>query len=172
MSTFAGRSMHGVPRHARRHAANPILRVEGLVAHPLALAPGDFAVLLHVPYVGGLSCIEGGNVPQTDWTGVPLADLIALAQPCQDAQFIQVSAGPYTVPVALADAGQVLLCDHLSGEPLRVENGGPWRLVVPGRSYYTSAKWVDRLVVTAEMPDNSAERISQARARARSAHPC
>jgi DMSO/TMAO reductase YedYZ molybdopterin-dependent catalytic subunit len=63
----------------------------------------------------------------------------------------------------------VLLCDHLAGEPLAVENGGPWRLVVPGTRYFSSVKWVDRLDVTAEEPDNSAERIARARAKARGA---
>jgi DMSO/TMAO reductase YedYZ molybdopterin-dependent catalytic subunit len=169
MATNAGRTVHGVPRQALKHAANPILRIEGLVARPLALTPNDLVDMPRRPYVGEISCLERGNVPETDWSGVMIADLISLAEPLPKAQFVRVCAGPYAVPVALDDARQALLCDHLSGEVLGPERGGPWRLVVPGSRYYTSVKWVDRLELTAGTPDNSAERISQARARARAA---
>lgn len=170
MTVYAGRSLHGVPRQARKHAANPILHIEGLVDRPLALTPADLSGLPRVSYVGELSGVEGGNVPETDRAGIPLSDLIALAEPRAEAHFVQVNAGPYAVPVAIADSGQVLLCDRLAGEPLPMEQGGPWRLVIPGSRYFTSVKWVDRLIVTAEPPDNSADRIAQARARARAAH--
>lgn len=169
MTTFAGRSIHGVPRHARDLAANPILHVVGEVDRPLSLSPEDLADLPRTPYIGSLSCVEGGNVPETNWTGMVLADLVSLAGPHPDARFVRVCAGPYAVPIRLEDGHSVLLCDRLAGETLAPEKGGPWRLVVPGSRYYTSVKWVDRLEVTVEEPDNSAERIAQARNRARSA---
>jgi DMSO/TMAO reductase YedYZ molybdopterin-dependent catalytic subunit len=169
MTVFAGRSANGVPRHARKHAADPILRVVGLVDRPVALTPEDLADLPRRPFVGGINCLERGNVPETDWAGMALADIVALASPRPDARFVRVCAGPYATPVALDDCRNVLLCDRLAGAPLPVERGGPWRLAAPGSRYYTSVKWVDRLEVTAEPPDNSAERIAQARARARTA---
>jgi len=169
MKTFAGRTIHGVPRHARNLAADPVLRVIGDVGSPLSLRPEDLANLSRSPYIGSLSCVEGGNVPETDWSGMVLADLVSLAAPHPDARFVRVCAGPYAVPIPLDECQSVLLCDQLAGEALAPEDGGPWRLVVPGSRYYTSVKWVDRLEITADEPDNSAERIAQARARARSA---
>jgi DMSO/TMAO reductase YedYZ molybdopterin-dependent catalytic subunit len=169
VTRFAGRTVNGIPRQARALAANPLLRLDGLVEHALALTPADILALPHEPYLGKLSCIEKGNVPLTDWSGVRLSDVIALAKPHADARFVRVSAGPYGVPVALERADQVLLCDALSGEPLGVEQGGPWRLVIPDRTYFTSVKWVDRIELTTEEPDDSASRIAVARERARNA---
>ena len=167
MTRFAGRTANGIPRMALTHAANPVLRIDGLVGRPLNLVPAALAGLPRVPYLGEPSSVEGGNVPEVDWAGIRLSDLVALAEPAPEARFVYVKAGPYGVPVALEDADGVLLCDRLNGVPLAVDQGGPWRLVVPGSRYFTSVKWVDRLEVTAEPPDNSAERIARARARAR-----
>lgn len=105
-------------------------------------------------------------MPKTDWSGIVLTELLALAAPRPEARFVCVCAGPYATPIALADADHVLLCDRLADGELPLEADGPWRLVVPGTRYYTSVKWVELLEVTADPPDNSAERIAQARARA------
>jgi DMSO/TMAO reductase YedYZ molybdopterin-dependent catalytic subunit len=138
-----------------------------LVERSLELTPDGFASLPRVSYLGELSCAEGGNMPDVAWSGVSVAELVALAEPHSKANYVRVSAGPYAVPVSLADAKRVLICDQLDGVPLGVDQGGPWRLVAPGARYFTSVKWVDCLELTADVPDNSAERIAKARARAR-----
>src|SRR4051812_6606702 len=167
MVLYAGRTANGIPPMARALAENPQLRISGLVAVPRSLTPADLASIPRYPYIGELSCVEGGNLPLINWAGIKLSDLIAVVQPTPNARFVRVSAGPYGVPVAFADAESVLLCDRLDNAPLLVEHGGPWRLVVPRTRYFTSVKWVDQLELTADLPDNSAERIAQARARAR-----
>lgn len=167
MTDSAAPAVSGVPRSARRHAANPILRVEGLVAQPLALTPAGLRHLPRRPFVGSISCIQRGEIPDTDWSGFEIAELLALAAPLPEAGFVRVCAGPYATPITLDLAGRALLCDQLGGEDLPVERGGPWRLVIPETRYYTSVKWVDLLQVTAEPPDNSAERLAQARNRGR-----
>lgn len=169
MPQFAGRTANGIPRQALIHAQHPVLRVDGLVARALALTPADVARLPHEPYLGAISCLERGNVPDTDWLGVRLSDLLALAEPDASARYVRVSAGPYATQAPLTEAGRILLCDQLDGQPLAVERGGPWRIVVPDTRYYTSVKWVDRIEVTAETPDDSATRIAMARAKAREA---
>lgn len=167
MTESAAPALYGVPRSARKHAANPLLRVEGLVERPLALRPADLDRLPRRPFVGSISCIQRGDIPDTDWSGFEIADLLALAAPLPEARFVRVCAGPYATPIALDVAGRALLCDQLGGEELPLERGGPWRLVIPETRYYTSVKWVDLLQVTAEPPDNSAERLAQVRNRAR-----
>ncbi len=167
MTRYAGRTANGIPRQARAHAEHPVLRIDGLVTQPRDLTPTDIDTLPHVPYTGSVSCLEGGNMPTRNWSGVRLSDIIAIAGVAAAARYVRVSAGPYGVPVAIADAGSVLLCDRIAGEPIGVEQGGPWRLVVPGRLHYTSVKWVDRLELTADEPDDSASRLAAARARAR-----
>ncbi len=169
MTRFAGRTANGIPPMARTHAEHPILRLDGLVSTPLNLNAVEIENLPHHSYLGTLASDDDGALPKTDWSGVRLADLVALAGPDSAARFVRVSAGPYGVPIPLADAERVLLCDKLDGRPLAVEEGGPWRLVVPGLRYFTSVKWVDRIDVALEEPDDSATRIAKARAHARDA---
>ncbi|MBX3069531.1 MAG: molybdopterin-dependent oxidoreductase [Thermomicrobiales bacterium] len=169
MSNFAGRTIHGIPRLALRHAENPVLAIGGLVENPQALRPEDLSSLPRHSWLGSVSCLERGPIPDTDWTGMRLSDLIALANPRARARYALVSAGPYGVAVPIDEADEVLICDQLSGHPLDVTEGGPWRLVVPNRRYYTSVKWIDRIELTLDADQESAERIGLARQRAREA---
>ncbi len=168
MTRFAGRTANGIPPMARTHAEHPVLRLDGLVTTPLDLTQDQIDNLPHCSYLGVLAS-DDTALPKTDWSGVRLADLIALAGPDSGARFARVSAGPYGVPISLADAERVLLCDQLDGRPLAIDAGGPWRLVVPDLRYFTSVKWVDRIEVTLDEPDDSATRIAKARAHARDA---
>ena len=54
------------------------------------------------------------------------------------------SDGGYTTNLPLADVvnGQAFVAFEYDGEPLSPEHGGPARLVVPGRYFWKSAKWV------------------------------
>lgn len=165
--TSASSAQSTVPQFARKHAANPVLRVSGLVSQPAQLRPADLIHLPRLPFTGGISCLERGDIPDTEWHGMPLDELVALASPAQDARYVNVCAGPYCVPVAMEDTRGALICDSLRGEPLLVERGGPWRLIVPGSTYYAAVKWVNSLEITADLPDNSAERLSESRTRAR-----
>ena len=45
-----------------------------------------------------------------------------------------------------------------------------YRLVIPGSRFYASIKWVDRLELTADCPDNVAEQLVQAREEAGDTH--
>jgi DMSO/TMAO reductase YedYZ molybdopterin-dependent catalytic subunit len=169
MVIYAGRTANGISKQARNHAAKPVLRVDGLVSQPCELSPEEIAKLPHVPFLDTVIPADLENFPRTDWSGVRLSDLLAILALQPDAKYLRVSAGPYGVPVAIDQADRALLCDSLAGEPLTVDKGGPWRLVVPDRIYFTSVKWVDRIEITAEEPDDSATRIAKARARARDA---
>ncbi len=170
MAMNAGRSVHGAPKHARDLALDPILRVEGLVAQPRELTPLDFEALPHRRFLDIPIDREATFLPETDWSGVPLHDLIALAGALPEARWVRISAGPYATVAELDGLEGALLCDRLDGGPIPVEKGGPWRLVQPNARYNLSVKWVDTLTLSAEEPDHSAVRIAEARQRARDAH--
>jgi DMSO/TMAO reductase YedYZ molybdopterin-dependent catalytic subunit len=104
------------------------------------------------------------------WAGVRLDALIALAEPESDATWILIGAGPYTVAAPIETAHRIVLCDDLRGEPIHTEAGGPWRLWFADRSYNMGVKWVDRIELCREEPDHSAERLADARERARQFH--
>jgi DMSO/TMAO reductase YedYZ molybdopterin-dependent catalytic subunit len=165
----AGRSIHGAPEHARKQAANPMLAIEGLVSNVCQLTPIDIAMLPHRRFLD-LEINRGATfLPETDWSGVMLDDLLSVAEPLENANWVRVSAGPYAYVVPREQFGETLLCDRLGDEAIPLEKGGPWRLVNPNAAYNMSVKWVDRLTLTDEEPDNSALRIAEARQRARDA---
>jgi DMSO/TMAO reductase YedYZ molybdopterin-dependent catalytic subunit len=166
----AGRTVHGIPKHAREQAANPVLRIDGLVAKPLELSRAQSLDLAHARYLELFDVPAENFIPALDWAGPTLATLIATARPLPNALWMKISAGPYAVAVPLPRAERALLCDMLEGEPLSLERGGPWRLLIPDRGYNMSVKWVDHVELSATEPDDSAIRIAEARERARQFH--
>jgi DMSO/TMAO reductase YedYZ molybdopterin-dependent catalytic subunit len=76
-----------------------------------------------------------------------------------------VISGGFVIPLDRTEAAAALLAEELNGEPLPVERGAPWRLIVPGGRCFTSVKWVTRLEVAAERGRDTGERIEQAQMR-------
>jgi DMSO/TMAO reductase YedYZ molybdopterin-dependent catalytic subunit len=163
---FAGRTVHGIPLFAQALAADPVLRVSGLVAAPRGLTPTDLRNLERVAY-RDVRTRDTGQMPDLPWTGVRLLDVVGLAGLLPEAAFLRVCGGPYCRPIALADAASALLCDGFGAEPLGPEHGGPWRLVVPDDRYNYSVKWVGAIEATAEPGEDTVAKIAVARARAR-----
>ncbi len=147
----------------RARAARGVLRIDGLVARALELSVDDVRQLQRAELAEAFVCEEGWSVPGLRWGGVRLADLVALAQPLPGARFVRAGSGEWVVPVALDDAEHGLVCDQLNGEPLTVEHGAPWRLVVSGGACYTNVKWLDHLELVAEAGEDTARRIALAR---------
>jgi DMSO/TMAO reductase YedYZ molybdopterin-dependent catalytic subunit len=97
-----------------------------------------------------------------EWTGTPLAPLLADAGLLDDAVEVVftgldrgVEGGAeqvYERSLALADAlrDDVLLAYAMGGAPLLAQHGFPLRLVVPGWYGMTAVKWLDRITVVAE----------------------
>ena len=167
MQTNAGRTINGVPKHARDFAANPVLAIVGAVDDPVHLSPDAFNRLTHVATRTFLTTDEREQTPDYDLEGVLLADLLALAKSQPGSRFVCFGAGPYTHPVAILESDRVIICDRLDGQPIPVDRGGPWRVLIPSHSYNMGVKWLDRIEVTIDQPDDSAKRIADARERAR-----
>jgi DMSO/TMAO reductase YedYZ molybdopterin-dependent catalytic subunit len=159
---------HPVPDEVRRRPVAGSIRVEGLVAKSVTLDAAALRNLRQVALEEPFVCDEGWAVPGLRWRGVALVDVLALAQPLEEAQFASICSGAYSVSIPLTDAPRILLCDMLNELPLPIEHGGPWRLIVPSGQCFTSVKWVERLDVTAERKAGTAEVI--ARKRLSSAH--
>lgn len=166
-NTNAGRTVNGVPKHARDFALDPVLRITGLVATPAALSPADCERLPRVATRSFLTADERFRTPDYDLAGVLLSDLLALVAPRGDARFALFGAGPYAHPVSLTECDRIIICDRLDGDPIPPERGGPWRVLIPAHSYNMGVKWLDRIELTADEPDDSATRIAEARERGR-----
>lgn len=156
------------------------LRVGGLVREPLELDLADLRRLGGQSTVATLECagngrnlfsppVEGarwdlGAVSSARWTGVPLADVLALAGIAPQARevvFRGADSGTvdgvaepirYERSLSVADAlgAGALLVYEMNGAPLLARHGFPVRLVVPGWYAVASVKWLTDIEVTDE----------------------
>jgi DMSO/TMAO reductase YedYZ molybdopterin-dependent catalytic subunit len=97
--------------------------------------------------VATLDC-TGGFASTQRWRGVRLGTLLDEAGLAGDGAHVRVvSHTGYRWGFALADARELLLATHVSGEPLSHGHGAPCRLVVPGHRGFQWVKWVTRVEV-------------------------
>jgi sulfite oxidase len=100
-----------------------------------------------------------GATGTATWTGVALADVLALANPRDDgahAGFVGADLSAETrppqrfggsIPLDKACRPEVLLAWGMNGEPLPPIHGAPVRVVVPGYIGARSVKWLERIEV-------------------------
>jgi DMSO/TMAO reductase YedYZ molybdopterin-dependent catalytic subunit len=158
---------HDIPAVAITWAANPTLQITGLVARPQLLTAADlaaaWATMPRTSFTEDFLCDGKWTVPDQQWSGYRLLDVIQLAHPLPAATYIRVGSGDYVVPISLTDAANALLADRLNGQPLTLEHGAPWRLALYGGRCFTSVKWVDRLELTADAGENTGVKIVRER---------
>ena len=106
-----------------------------------------------------------GGVGTADWTGVPLRDLLADAEPEADAVDVVFTGvdhglelgheGNYQRGLTLAEASTegILVAYEMNGQPLPPQHGAPARLVVPGWYGMASVKWLSDIEVRDEPYD-------------------
>ncbi len=168
--------MHEQPERREALPAHPVpaglatpedwrLRVDGLVAQPLALSLSEVDALGAHTHAADFICDEGWMVPEQPWEGVAVAAILGHAGVQPAARFLKVYAGDFTVLVPLEEAltGGAFLARRLNGALLTPAHGAPLRLVAPGRACFDSVKWVDRLAVLAEAVPTTGEALARTR---------
>jgi DMSO/TMAO reductase YedYZ molybdopterin-dependent catalytic subunit len=104
-----------------------------------------------------LACVSnpvgGGLIGNARWLGVPVAELLAAAEPQPGAdQVVSRSVDGWTCgtpTTVLTDGRDALLAVGMNGQPLPLEHGFPVRMVVPGVYGYVSAcKWITEIELT------------------------
>jgi DMSO/TMAO reductase YedYZ molybdopterin-dependent catalytic subunit len=127
------------------------LEVEGLIDPPFALTYGAILSLPQRDLVADIHCVTGWTQLDMRFTGIPLADLLAVrgAHVLPAAAFVRFvaysdRAHDTSLPLdrALADTW---LVHSFDGRPLVPEHGYPLRTVTPSRYFYKSLKWVHRI---------------------------
>jgi len=120
-------------------------RVWGEVEEPLTLTWAEFDALPKSENVQDIHCVTRWSRFDTRFRGVHWRELAERVRPKPTARFaIAHSEHGYTanVPLAFLEHELALLATEADGEPLEAEHGWPLRLVVPGKYFWKSAKWL------------------------------
>ncbi|MGJ8606056.1 MAG: molybdopterin-dependent oxidoreductase [Marivita sp.] len=150
--------------------ADHVLSFEGAFDAPFSLTMDEIRALPQVTRPVTLECAGNGRigvsprcfsmpwayeaVGTSDWTGTPLAPLLARAKPQADVQdFAFLGAdhgfdkgqphcfGRSLTPGQIADL-EVMLVWGMNGQPLLPQHGAPLRIIVPGWYGMASVKWL------------------------------
>ncbi len=123
------------------------LQVTGKVATPITLAYQELLSLSLTDVTATLDCTGGWYTVQT-WRGVRLTELLPNAQIRPEAKGILLrGVADYTAPFTLAQAEEIILATHVSGEVLDHSHGFPLRAVVPSRRGWHWVKWLTEIEV-------------------------
>ena len=133
------------------------LSIGGLVTRPRDLDADGLSRLAQGEIVDDFRCVSGWVAPDPSWEGVPLTELLSDASPLPEARYVGFTSGGYTVAMTVSEAreaGAMVALRH-NGAPLTLEHGGPCRLVVPGQAGRWSVKWLERIDLLAESPEDT-----------------
>jgi len=87
------------------------------------------------------------------FSGIHWRELERLVRPKGSALYVIAHAEhgfTTNVPLAFLRHDGALLATHADGEPLSAEHGYPLRLVIPGKYFWKSAKWLRGIELAAE----------------------
>jgi sulfoxide reductase catalytic subunit YedY len=139
---------------AARGFADYHLTVGGLVARPLSLSLADLGQMQVRTQITRHDCVEGWSCI-AEWTGTPLAAVLARAEPLAPARYVVFhgfdeierslsGAVTYYESIDMHDARhpQTILAWQMNGAPLPVANGAPLRLRVERQLGYKMAKYI------------------------------
>jgi sulfoxide reductase catalytic subunit YedY len=122
-------------------------------------------------------CVEAWAMA-VPWSGVPLANLVKLANPKPEAKYLQMETfldpsiapgqkqswypWPYVEGLTLAEATNELafLATGIYGKPMPAQNGAPIRLVTPWKYGFKSVKSITRFTFTDKQPVSFWEQLN------------
>ncbi len=164
-------SQKSIWRAAQRLRLSPwSLTIDGLVKKPLTIALPDLIRRMPIEQrIYRHRCVEAWAMT-VPWQGFALSALVKLAEPLGSAKFLAFTTveqkdtmpglveswypWPYREGVTMAEATNELafLATGLYGMPLKPQNGGPIRLVLPWKYGFKSAKSLIRISFVEKQP--------------------
>lgn len=144
--------------HAARGFADWRIAVTGLVARPLSLSLADIRAMPQRTQITRHDCVEGWSAIG-EWTGVPLARVLAAAGVRDSARYIvfrcadRIGDDLYYESCDMVDAlhPQTILAWALNGKVLPIANGAPLRLRIERQLGYKHAKYLTGIEAVASL---------------------
>ncbi|GLH36327.1 sulfite oxidase-like oxidoreductase [Pseudomonas moraviensis] len=129
------------------------LRLFGTLDRPIELRYADLQALPQRVLRCDIHCVTRWSKFDTEWGGVHLQDLLQAFDIQPTSSYVMAHADPdYQTNLLLADLlhPQSLLATHYAGQPLTAQHGWPLRVVIAGRYFWKSAKWLRGLEFVAQ----------------------
>ena len=120
-------------------------RVFGEVENPITLSWEELTALPKAENVQDIHCVTRWSRFDARFGGVHWRELAKLVRPKASARFVVAHAEQgftSNVPLESLEDDHALLATEADGEPLTPEHGWPLRLVIPGKYFWKSAKWL------------------------------
>ena len=120
-------------------------RVWGEVENPIELSWQQFGELPRHETTQDIHCVTRWSRFDASFSGVHWRTIAELVRPKPSARFaIEHAEHDFTanVPIRFLEDENAVFAIEADGEPLSVEHGWPLRLVVPGKYFWKSAKWL------------------------------
>jgi DMSO/TMAO reductase YedYZ molybdopterin-dependent catalytic subunit len=120
-------------------------RVFGEVESPVTLTWDDLDALPKTENVQDIHCVTRWSRFDARFSGVHWREVAKLVRPKRSARFVVAHAEQgftSNVPLEFLEDEFALLATQADGEPLTPEHGWPLRLVIPGKYFWKSAKWL------------------------------
>ncbi|GAA1887526.1 molybdopterin-dependent oxidoreductase [Streptantibioticus ferralitis] len=128
------------------------LTVDGLVDRPTTYTLAQLKAMRPTRLVRDVQCVTGWRVPHYAFTGVRLADLLAVVGVRPEAKALSFTCfdGVYSESLTLDQARRpdMLIAYEMDDKPVTAAHGGPVRLYAAPMYFYKSAKWLSGITVT------------------------
>jgi DMSO/TMAO reductase YedYZ molybdopterin-dependent catalytic subunit len=127
-------------------------RVFGEVENEVELSWEQLNELPRRSNVQDIHCVTRWSRFDAGFEGIHWSELAKLVVPKPTARFaIAHAEAGFTsnVPLSFLEDEDALLATHADGEPLAPEHGYPLRLVIPGKYFWKSAKWLRAIELSA-----------------------
>ncbi|MBK8021326.1 MAG: molybdopterin-dependent oxidoreductase [Chloroflexi bacterium] len=124
--------------------------ITGSVRHTAVWSYAEISALPRQETRAAVTCSTSGLTEDalrfSTWRGVPIRTLLSAVTTGPDAHFARLhSTDGYTTVVPVGALDDAVLALERDGAPLTEEDGFPARFVLPARSGYKQAKWVERI---------------------------
>jgi DMSO/TMAO reductase YedYZ molybdopterin-dependent catalytic subunit len=136
----------------RTHLATWTFRVWGEVDDPISLTWEEFSALPTLEVTQDIHCVTRWSRFDVTFGGVPWSAVKKLVGQRPGARYAIAHAEQgftSNVPISFLEDERALLATHADGEPLTAEHGWPLRLVIPGKYFWKSAKWLRGIELSA-----------------------